>query len=68
VIAAIFTGAGEAVTGLGALLASSTTAAIALFWTGTALTALGSLAVIGLGVGVVYFVIGLVRGGMKVHA
>ena len=67
-ITAIFTGAGDAVEGFGTLLASASTSAIALFWTGTALTALGSLAVIGLGVGVVYFIIGLVRGGMKVRA
>jgi len=66
-ISAIFTGAGEGVTGFGELLLDSADAVIDLFWTGTALTALGSLAVLGLGIGALMFVFRLIQQKMRVR-
>ncbi len=66
-ISAIFTGATAGITGFGGLLTTAADAGISLFWDGTALTALGSLTVLGLGVSVVMFVFNLIKSKMSIR-
>lgn len=64
IITAIFGGASSVITGFTDMLGDSLTAVTALFYNDTthALTLLGVLSVIALGVGVVYWAFGLIRG------
>jgi hypothetical protein len=61
-VTALFTAAKDALTGMLSLFTDGVTGIAALFWDGTALTILGTLLVIPLGVGVVWFVFKFIRG------
>ena len=61
-VTALFTAAKDALTGILGLLTDGVTGVAALFWDGTALTILGTLLVIPLGVGVVWSVFKFIRG------
>ena len=59
-IAAIFTAIGQAITSFAGVIGNGFTAAVALFWNGTALTDTGTLMLIGSGVALVWFAVSLI--------
>lgn len=66
-ITAIFNSIGEAITAFATVIGNGFNGIISLFWSGEALTDLGTLAIIGVGVGVVYWAFRLVRGLLRVR-
>lgn len=59
-ITAIFQAVGQAITAFGGVIGNGFSSAVALFWNGTALTDTGTLMLIGLGVGLVWFAVTLI--------
>jgi len=60
-ITAILAGIGAWLTGMLAMVIQTIEGTVALFWDGTALTVIGALALMGLGIGLVKLGIGFVK-------
>lgn len=59
-IAAIFTAIGNVITSFGGVIGQGFSSAVALFWSGTALTDTGTLMLIGAGIALVWFAVTLI--------
>lgn len=66
-IGAIFQATGTAITQFSQVVGNGLSGIIALFWDGSALTDLGNLALVGVGVSLVFWAYRLVRGLMRVR-
>ena len=66
-IGAIFQALGTSITQFAAVVGNGVSGIISLFWDGTALTDLGMLSLVGVGVGLVFWAYRLVRGLMRVR-
>lgn len=66
-IGAIFQAIGTAITQFSQVVGNGISGIISLFWDGSALTDLGNLALVGVGVGLVFWAYRLIRGLMRVR-
>ena len=66
-IGAIFQALGTSITQFAQVVGNGVSGIISLFWSGEALTDLGNLCLVGVGVGLVFWAYRLVRGLMRVR-